>query len=78
MSNYFHRALSIFHYSYVFDNNILLEIVNEICNSIDGVKLTSSGQVNVNSINFITYTPTRCGYSINFSFTDQNLQQVEI
>ena len=23
MSNYFHRALSIFHYSYVFDNNIL-------------------------------------------------------
>ena len=59
-------------------NNILLEIVNEICNSIDGVKLTSSGQVKVNSINFITYTPTRCGYSINFSFTDQNLQQVEI
>ena len=59
-------------------NNILLEIVNEICNSIDGVKLTSSGQVNVNSINFITYTSTRCGYSINFSFTDQNLQQVEI
>ena len=43
-------------------NNILLEIVNEV----------------VNSINFITYTPTRCGYSINFSFTDQNLQQVEI
>lgn len=59
-------------------NNILLEIVNEVCNSIDGVKLTSSGQVSVNSINFITYTPTRCGYSINFSFTDQNLQQVEI
>ena len=57
-------------------NNLLLEIVDEICNTIDGVKLTASGQISVNSINYISYSTMRCGYGINFSFTDQDIQKV--
>lgn len=57
-------------------NNLLLEIVDEICNTIDGVKLTASGQISVNSINYISYSTMRCGYSINFSFTDQDTQKI--
>lgn len=57
-------------------NNLLLEIVDEICNTIDGVKLTASGQIAVNSINYISYSTMRCGYSINFSFTDQDTQKI--
>ncbi len=57
-------------------NNLLLEIVDEICNTIDGVKLTASGQISVNSINYIAYSTMRCGYSINFSFTDQDTQKI--
>lgn len=57
-------------------NNLLLEIVDEICNTIDGVKLTASGQISINSINYISYSTMRCGYSINFSFTDQDTQKI--
>lgn len=57
-------------------NNLLLEIVDEICNTIDGVKLTASGQIAINSINYISYSTMRCGYSINFSFTDQDTQKI--
>lgn len=57
-------------------NNLLLEIIDEICNTIDGVKLTASGQISVNSINYISYSTMRCGYSINFSFTDQDTQKI--
>ena len=57
-------------------NNLLLDIVDEICNTIDGVKLTASGQISVNSINYISYSTMRCGYSINFSFTDQDTQKI--
>ena len=57
-------------------NNMLLEIVDEICSTIDGVKLTSSGQIVINSINYIAYSTMRCGYGINFSFTDQDIQKV--
>ena len=57
-------------------NNLLLEIVDEICNTIDGVKLTASGQIAINSINYILYSTMRCGYSINFSFTDQDTQKI--
>ena len=57
-------------------NNLLLEIVDEICNTIDGVKLTASGQISINSINYVSYSTMRCGYSINFSFTDQDTQKI--
>ena len=57
-------------------NNLLLDIVDEICNTIDGVKLTASGQIAINSINYISYSTMRCGYSINFSFTDQDTQKI--
>ena len=57
-------------------NNLLLEIVDEICNTIDGVKLTASGQIAINSINYISYSTMRCGYGINFSFTDQDTQKI--
>lgn len=57
-------------------NNLLLEIVDEICNTIDGVKLTASGQIAINSINYVSYSTMRCGYSINFSFTDQDTQKI--
>lgn len=57
-------------------NNLLLEIVDEICNTINGVKLTASGQISINSINYISYSTMRCGYSINFSFTDQDTQKI--
>lgn len=57
-------------------NNLLLEIVDEICNTIDSVKLTASGQIAINSINYVSYSTMRCGYSINFSFTDQDTQKI--
>lgn len=54
------------------DNRLrLLEMVNKLCNLLDGLKLTAAGEIRINQINRTAITETLEGYKIDLTISDQ-------
>lgn len=57
-----------------------LEISDLICQTLDGMKLSAAGEININFITRKTYSEFTTGYKISFDFSEQTtvLKEVEI
>jgi hypothetical protein len=55
-----------------------LEIVDEIVRSLDGVKLTCAGAMQVGSISYLVIDTNHIGYRISVTVTDQSEERAEI
>jgi hypothetical protein len=60
------------------NRNRLLELIDEIYKTLDGIKLTSAGELHINNISHIMITNFRAGYRIDFTFSDQQGRKAEI
>ena len=60
------------------NKNRLLEMADQIVQTIDNAKLSSAGTVSVDSLVYTTLTKHKIGYIISFSVSDQQIESVEI
>lgn len=58
--------------------NRLLELADLILQILNGVKLTSAGELQISRINFVMIDTFKSGYRINFTITDQQVERTEI
>ena len=56
----------------------LLELVDSIETMLEGEKLSSAGQIQVISANYVVFSDFRCGYRINFRISDQTTRKAEL
>ena len=60
------------------NKNRLLEMCDEVIKTLNGVKLSSAGIVQVSSIAHVMLSEFRAGYRISLSLTDQASRKAEI
>lgn len=61
------------------DNRLrLLELIDEIEETLDNKKLSSAGQIHTNSANYVVFSDFRSGYRINFRIYDQPTRKAEL
>lgn len=60
------------------NRNRLLELADKILQVLDGVKISSAGEIHVTDIMHIMLTNFRAGYRISFTFSDQQARKAEI
>lgn len=61
------------------DNRLrLLELIDEIEETLDNKKLSSAGQIHANSANYVVFSDFRSGYRINFRIYDQPTRRAEL
>ena len=56
----------------------LLELIDEIEDTLENKKLSSAGQIHVNSANYVVFSDFRSGYRINFRIYDQPTRKAEL
>lgn len=56
----------------------MLELVDEIEETLENKKLSSAGQLSINSANYVVFSDFRCGYRINFRIYDQPTRRAEL
>lgn len=52
------------------NKNRLIESADRIVSVLQGKKLSAAGQINVTSMNYVTFSDHRSGYQINLNLTD--------
>lgn len=60
------------------NKNRLLELIDEVVNTLDGYKLSSAGKMEVSSCSHTMLSEFRFAYMIIVNFNDQNARKVEI
>lgn len=60
------------------NRNRLLELADEVVQTLNNAKLTSAGAIRINNISHTMLTPFRSGYRIGFSLSDQQVERTEI
>lgn len=61
------------------DNRLrLLELVDEIEDTLEGKKLSSAGQIYINSASYVVFSDFRTGYRISFRIHDQLTRKAEL
>jgi hypothetical protein len=62
------------------DNNQLrlLELIDEIENTLEGKKLSAAGQIRLISASYVVFSDFRSGYRINFRLNDQQARKAEL
>jgi hypothetical protein len=56
----------------------MLELVDEIEETLENKKLSSAGQLSINSANYVVFSDFRSGYRINFRIYDQPTRKAEL
>ena len=60
------------------NRNRLLEMADEVLQTLDNAKLTSAGEIHINHISHTMITTFRAGYRISFTLSDQQIERAEI
>jgi hypothetical protein len=61
------------------DNRLrLLELVDEIEDTLEGKKLSSAGQIYISSASYVVFSDFRSGYRISFRVNDQPTRKAEL
>lgn len=58
--------------------NRLLQLLDELYKTLDGAKISTSGEIKVNSADFTVIDEFTLGYRVSISFTDQQVRKAEI
>jgi len=53
------------------NKNRLLQLINEVTNSLDGIKLSAAGEIGITYASAVTYSESHFGYRISFNFNNQ-------
>jgi hypothetical protein len=56
----------------------LLELIDEIEETLENKKLSSAGQIHINSANYVVFSDFRSGYRINLRIYDQQTRKAEL
>jgi hypothetical protein len=59
------------------NKNRLLEAIDCIIQSLDGQKISASGQLECNSCSYMFFDDFHAGYRVSFTFTDQQNRKVD-
>lgn len=60
------------------NRNRLLEMADIVLQTLNGVKLTSAGELQIGRINYVMIDTFKSGYRIGFTITDQQTERTEI
>ena len=60
------------------NRNRLLELADVVLQVLNGVKLTSAGELQIGRINYVMLDTFKSGYRISFTITDQQAERTEI
>ena len=61
------------------DNKLrLLELADEIEDTLNNEKISSAGKIQISSINYVVFSDFRSGYRINFRINDQQMRKAEL
>lgn len=59
------------------NKNRLLEATDCICQSLEGQKVSASGELELNSISYVFFDDFHAGYRVSFSLNDQQNRKVD-